>query len=184
MSASHHIVVVRHGKAEKSASGSGQESAQRDYDRHLTDRGHADSREAGALLDTALDLPAGEVVALVSSAPRAQETWQDVAAVLTHGASVIADVRDDLYETGVDEIIALLADTDDDVSSVLVVGHDPAMSQTVQALAGDGDADALRRLDDGLSTAAFAVLRHDGGWNAVGPGTCRLERLEVGRALD
>lgn len=175
MSASHHVIVVRHGKAEK--------SAERDYDRHLTERGHADSREAGALLDTALDLPAGGVVALVSSAPRAQETWQEVAAALTHGATVVADVRDDLYETGVDEVVAMLAAIDDDVSTVLVVGHDPTMSETVTALAADGDTDALGRLEDGLSTAAFAVLSYDGSWTAVAPGTCRLERLEVGRAL-
>ena len=179
MSASHYIVIVRHGKAEKSAQG----SAPRDYDRHLTERGRADSRETGALLDTALDLPAEGVVALVSSAPRAQETWQEVAAALTHGAGVVADVRDDLYQTGVDEVVALLTATDDDVSSVLVVGHDPTMSETVQALAGDGEADALSRLEDGLSTAAFAVLSYDGRWSAVGPGSCRLERVEVGRAL-
>ncbi len=175
MSASHHIVVVRHGKAERAAG--------RDYDRHLTERGQADSREAGALLDTTLDKPAGRVVTLVSSAPRAQETWEQVAAALTHGAGVVVDVRDDLYQTGVDEVVALLAATDDDVDTVVVVGHDPTMSEAADALAGDGDADARERLaEDGLKTAAVAVLSYDGSWDAIGPDTCRLESLDVGRA--
>ncbi|MBA3720015.1 MAG: histidine phosphatase family protein [Nocardioidaceae bacterium] len=167
MSASHHIVVVRHGKAEKSAQG----SDQRDYDRHLTERGRADSGAAGAIAGSALGEPTGRVVALVSSAARAVETWQEVAASLPDVVEV--DVRDDLYQAGVDDLLALMAATAEDVTAVLVVGHDPTMSQTVSTLAG-GECE--------LRTAAVAVLSCDGSWAAIGPDTCRLDSLDVGRA--
>jgi len=173
MSASHHIVVVRHGKAEKSAQGSGQESAQRDYDRHLTERGRADSRAAGAIAGRALGEPTARVVALVSSAARAVETWQQVAVSLPDMVEV--DVRDDLYQAGVDDLVALMAATAEDVTVVLVVGHDPTMSQAVSTLAG-GECE--------LKTAAVAVLSYDGSWDAIGSDTCRLESLDVGRASD
>jgi len=167
MSASHHIVVVRHGKAEKSAQG----STQRDYDRQLTERGRADSREAGALLGRALGEPTGRVVALVSSAARAVETWQEIAPSLPDLVEV--DVRDDLYQAGVDDLLALMAATAENVTAVLVVGHDPTMSQAVSTLAG-GECE--------LKTAAVAALSYDGSWDAIGPDTCRLEGLDVGRA--
>ncbi|MDQ3664291.1 MAG: histidine phosphatase family protein [Actinomycetota bacterium] len=167
MSASHHIVVVRHGKAEKSAQG----SDQRDYDRHLTERGRADSRAAGAIAGSALGEPTGRVVALVSSAARAVATWQEVAASLPDLVEV--DVRDDLYQAGVDDLLALMAATAEDVTAVLVVGHDPTMSQTVSTLAG-GECE--------LRTAAVAVLSCDGSWAEIGPDTCRLQSLDVGRA--
>ena len=171
MSGSHHIVVVRHGKAEKSAQGSGQESAQHDYDRHLTERGRADSRAAGAIAGRALGEPTGRVVALVSSAARAVETWREVAPNLPDLVEV--DVRDDLYQAGADDLLALTAATAEDVTAVLVVGHDPTMSQAVSTLVG-------RECE--LRTAAVAVLSYVGRWDAIGPDACRLESLDVGRA--
>ncbi len=168
------VVVVRHGKAESTAA--------RDAARQLTDRGHADSRAAGTLIAAVLAArPAGRVVALVSSATRANETWQEVTAALPGDVGVEQRVLDALYDAGVDDVVELLGGLPNDVGTALVVGHDPTMRGLVHTLAATGDRTALDRLEQrGFPTASVATVSLPGGWATIGPDACRLESFDVG----
>lgn len=168
------VVVVRHAKAESEAA--------QDHDRRLTGRGRRDAAAAAPTVGGALaDSGAGRSVALVSSAVRAVETWQLVAAGLPADGGVEERVLDVLFRADADDATGLLAGLGDDIAVAVVVGHNPAMEDTVRCLVAGGDAVALERLDDGLSTAAVAVLAYNGPWSDIGPGSCRLAGLEVGR---
>ncbi len=172
------VVVVRHAKAES--------SGPTDQRRRLTGRGHADAAAAGQVLaGVVAGTAGGRTVTLVSSATRAYETWQELSAALpddSPGPVVEEQVSDELYDAGVDDVVRLLTGLDADVATVVVVGHNPTMEATVDALASAGDADARARMADrGFPTASVATLTYDGEWDGIGPGTCRLERFDVGR---
>lgn len=172
------VVVVRHGKAESGGA--------TDHRRRLTGRGRADAAAAGQVLAGMLAGTAGgRTVALVSSATRAYETWQELSAALPddpRGTAVEEQVSDELYDAGVDDVVRLLARLDADVATVVVVGHNPTMEATVLALASASHADAQAGMAErGFPTASVATLTYDGAWDGIGPGTCRLERFDVGR---
>jgi phosphohistidine phosphatase len=117
------LVIVRHGKAESGEEGS-------DHDRRLTSRGLDDSAAAGRWL-------AGQVDrvdhAWVSSARRAQQTWEAVRESLPAVADVVA--ARDLYQAGPREVVEHVLATD--VPVQLVVGHNPTLEQVVMSLTGD-----------------------------------------------
>jgi len=174
------VVVVRHAKAES--------AGPTDHRRRLTERGRGDAAAAGRAVASALAASAGgRTVALVSSATRAYETWQELSTALPADLVVEEAVRDGLYEAGTDDVVRLLAELDADVTTAVVVGHNPTMEATVHALAGDdggaiGSGVVRDRLSErGFPTAAVATLTYNGDWAGIGPGTCRLEGFDVGR---
>jgi phosphohistidine phosphatase len=117
------VVLVRHGKAESGEEGD-------DHGRHLTSRGRSDSADAGRWL-------AGQVDrvdhAWVSSAARAQQTWEAVRAAVPEPPDVV--VSRDLYLAGPREVVEHVVTTD--VPVQVVVGHNPTLEQVVMALTGD-----------------------------------------------
>lgn len=169
------LVVVRHAKAEDSAS--------TDHDRRLTDRGRADATALGESLGELLDpslFDAGQPLALVSSAVRARETW----AAVTDGleADVEQRVQDDLYQAGPDEVVDLLTGLDGDTVLALVIGHNPTMEALAHLLDDGSDETLSAQLGDGgLSTAAYAVLTVHSDWADLEPDGCRLTHLGRGR---
>lgn len=165
-------LIVRHAKAES--------TAVRDRDRRLTDRGLSDAWAAGAAVSAALADVSGAVLALVSPAARAYETWQQVAARLPGG--VQQRVVGELYEAGVDDVVELLRGLPADVAAAIVVGHNPTMHATVHTLADGGDDTALQQLDDrGFPTASVAVLVSDASWSDMVIDCCWLSSFTVGR---
>ncbi len=164
-------MVVRHAKAEP--------TGRRDRDRPLTDRGRGDASAAGAAVAAALGEPAtaGRVVALVSSATRAYDTWRQLADRLP--VAVDEQVSDALYDAAVDDVLGLVGGLDDGVSAAVVVGHNPTMHATVHTLAGGGDPAALARLDDAASRPGRSPCSYG---TAAGPvslraaATCRRSR--------
>lgn len=169
-------MVVRHAKA---ADGS------HDHARRLRPGGRADAKASGHLVAAALETGTGvgRAVALVSSADRAYETWQQVAAALPDGTAVDERVLDALYDTEVDVVIGLLSGLEDESTRAVVVAHNPTLEEAVHTLAGGGDPECLARLDrQGLPTSAVAVLTYDGPWSGLARGTCALVALDVGRA--
>ncbi|MBA2640673.1 MAG: histidine phosphatase family protein [Nocardioidaceae bacterium] len=170
------VVVIRHAKAQDME----HSGASTDHERSLTTRGRADAAAVGELLATVLD-PDAETLTMVSSAARAVETWEQVAAELD--AVPEARVLDELYEAGGNEVVDLLALLDDDVHVAVVVGHNPTIQAVVHQLDNRDDEDLTGQLDKrGLSTASVALLELDGPWSGIEPGSCRLVRLEVPRA--
>ncbi|MDF2967460.1 MAG: phosphohistidine phosphatase [Nocardioidaceae bacterium] len=168
----HRIVVLRHAAAEKSAAS--------DHARELTARGRRDATAVGELLTDILD-PDADTVALVSTAVRARQTWEAAAAELA--MTVEERQLDELYEADSNELVDMLALLPDETEVVVVVGHNPTMEALVNQLENGDDEDLAGRLaEDGFPKAGLAVLEQDGSWSELETGSCRLERLEVGRA--
>ncbi|MFD8015574.1 SixA phosphatase family protein [Streptomyces sp. NPDC058955] len=156
------IVLLRHAKADW-----GQET---DHERPLAERGRKDAPVAGRKLAQSgirFDL------ALCSTAARTRETWKLAVHELPERPRTVYEER--IYEASLGELIALLNEVPEDVSDVLVIGHNPGMHALAEALAGDAEGDAYARMNrSGYPTAAFAVLTFTGTWKSVEHGVGRL----------
>jgi phosphohistidine phosphatase len=170
MSAPRRLVLLRHAKAE-----------------HLGGPDHArplalvGRRQAGAV---GAQLLAEELVpdhVLCSSSLRTRQTWE----LLRSGFGPVAreisvDVRDEVYDAGVPELLALLREVPQSAATVLVVGHEPTMSAAASRLAGPGSSpQVLDRIGRGVPTASWSLLEPEGDWQSLGPGAARLAALRV-----
>ena len=165
-----HLVLMRHAKSEYPP-GVG------DHDRPLNQRGRRDAPAAGKLLGA--QGPAPDVV-LCSSAARARQTWDLVFSTLG-GAAELRPLAA-LYGAEVDDVIAIARNLSDDVRTALVIGHQPTMSRTALTLAGPDSDDAdLSRMDAKFPTSGLAVLRLDGDWGQLAPGSATVERFDIPR---
>jgi phosphohistidine phosphatase len=153
------LLLLRHAKAEPHGNGP-------DALRRLAPRGRQQSAAVGAGLRAAGLVP--ELV-LVSSAVRAHETWERVAGALDDGPVPEVELRDDLYDAGVDELIDMVRNVDERVRTLLVVGHEPTISGTAARLAGSGEPGPMSRVRLGLPTASYARLDVTGAWAALDP---------------
>lgn len=156
---------MRHARAEP-----GGES---DAARELAQRGWDDALEAGEWLAGSGFTPdAG----LVSSARRAASTWLAV----VEGGSFEAEATysDSLYAAGPETALDLVRETPDDVTSLVVVGHNPTMAYLAQLLDdGTGDAEAGRQMAIGFPAGAAAWFEVDGSWADLDLATARLVRF-------
>jgi len=159
------LVLLRHAKAERPA-------RTPDIDRPLTARGHADAGAVGAWLAHRGLLPA-EVIC--SPSKRTRQTWHGVALALGGSGS---EVRYEpmVYGGTARDLLDLIQGAADGADSVLVIGHNP----TVSDLSGLLDPDATRD-SDGLRTSGLAVHRFDGTWADCEPGKAALEVTHTAR---
>jgi phosphohistidine phosphatase len=162
----HRLVLLRHAKAEPAGSVP-------DPLRPLALTGRKQAVAVGSALSTAGIAPD---VVLCSSALRTRQTWELVASRLTGSPHV--EVRDELYEVTVRELLAAVRELDETAGTVLVVGHEPTMAATSGFLAGDGsDAGAVAHAHVGLSTSAYGILEGDVPWSAWDRACARLVYL-------
>lgn len=163
------IIVMRHAKAEQSAT--------TDFDRQLTDRGTADATDAGSWLTDRGYVPDH---ALVSAAVRTQQTWD--ALVDGGGWDVDPDIDEALYDAGPESALDLIRALPDHLNSVIVVGHNPAMGSLAQLLDdGEGDEDAGNEMATGFPTSAVAVFSFDGDWRELAEASASVVAFHVGR---
>ncbi|KQX13439.1 phosphohistidine phosphatase [Streptomyces sp. Root431] len=156
------IVLLRHAKADW--------SDESDHERPLAERGRKDAPVAGRrLAGTGI----GFDLALCSTAVRTRETWKLAVHELSQRPRTVYEDR--LYEASLGELIALLNEVSDEVSDLLVIGHNPGMHALADALAGESDGDLLPRMNrSGFPTSAYAVLAFNGSWKSVEHGVGRL----------
>jgi phosphohistidine phosphatase len=148
------LIVLRHAKSDWSG-------GEPDIDRPLARRGLRQAPEAGQWLAA----HAGRLdLALVSPAQRTRSTWELVAAQLTDPPEARVDVR--LYAASGGQLLAVLRELPDDLSTVVLVGHNPGVEDLVERLTG--------RLVE-LPTSALAVVTGWESWAATGdqPATLR-----------
>ncbi len=155
------LLLLRHAKAGVGAP---------DRDRGLTGRGRRQSAAAGRYLAAEDLLPD---LVLCSDSRRTRETLDGLAL----GAGAAVRFAPDLYDGYVPELLALVRAVEPaDISRVLVIGHNPTISDAGRFLAREGDPAALSRLGLGMPTSGLAVLKFEAAdWSAVGAGT--LTRL-------
>ncbi len=149
------LVLMRHGKAEPSASD--------DLARELTERGRRDSRTAGEQLAREQLTPD---FILVSSAARARSTVSEVCAGLDESPAPEIRVLESLYEADAyDVIAACVAEIPAAAVTALVVGHNPTIAGTADLLQPESGRGSLS-----FPTAAFAVLSVESPWAELEPG--------------
>jgi phosphohistidine phosphatase len=175
MGAERRVILVRHAK-------SSYPYGVPDYGRPLSGRGRRDAQAAGRWF-----VREGPRVGLVlcSDATRARHTWEIIRSELIQ-AKVDAPVQlvvPELYGASPVQTTDLVRALPDDVTNVVIVGHQPTMSATALLLAGAGSAsEALKRLKGKFATSSIAVLRFDSAWSELAPGTGLLESFVKPRA--
>jgi phosphohistidine phosphatase len=160
--ASRRLVVMRHARAEPGGDD--------DHERELAQRGWEEAVAAGGWLADTGFLPDA---ALVSSARRTASTWLAVAEGGSFG--VEPTYSDSLYSAGPETVLDLVRETDDDVTALVVVGHNPTIAYLAQLLDdGTGDEDAGREMATGFPAGALACFEVDGSWDGLDLATARL----------
>lgn len=164
------IVVVRHAKAEQ--------VGPTDLERELAPRGHQDAAQAGAWLAGQGIVPDA---ALVSAAVRTRQTWAALAGAA--GWTLEPSYDRGLYSAGPETAIDLMRLTDDEVRTLVVVGHNPTVAYLAALLDdGEGDAEVAGEMAAGYPTSAMTVLAYDGEWADLDQATARVVAFHVGRA--
>ena len=165
----HRLFVLRHAKS------SWNNAYQADFDRALAPRG---VQAAAAMAEHVASLDPPPALVLCSTARRAQDTIEPLRDRLPAGTEV--HLEDDLYGADAPDLLARLRQVPDDVSSVMIVGHNPGLEDLVRSLGRDGDADLIARVRTKFPTAALATLIFDGPWKELGTGgPARLEAFVV-----
>jgi phosphohistidine phosphatase len=167
------LMLLRHAKAEKA------EPGMRDHERPLNQRGCNDAARLGVYLSRHALIPD---LTLVSTAQRTRETWQYVARSLPAKPAVNFDGR--LYNSTVDGIIAVIKEADHDVSTLLVIGHNPGLHETALRLIASGNVETRERLNEGMPTSGLAVIDFAAAsWSKLHPRSGRLDRFITPRSL-
>jgi phosphohistidine phosphatase len=149
-----------------------------DHERPLAPRGRRDAPAAGRWLRESGCVPD---LVLCSTAARTCETWRLAEDAL--GAQPETVFEDRVYDASITDVLDLARQTPAAVSTLLIVGHDPAMRGLTLELAGgarDGaEAEMLARVRVKYPTAAIAVLSFSREWQELGPGGARLAEFVV-----
>ncbi len=159
--------LLRHGKAASDAPWGGG-----DRERPLTARGRRDATALGKALATG-EGPFGVegVVApkaiVCSAAVRTRQTADLL--VAASGTPLPLDALRHLYGAGVDELLRVVRRLDDEVPSVLIVGHNPTMHRLAIELVAHREAG-----EDGPATDASASRLGPADVAARGFPTCAL----------
>ena len=160
------LLLVRHAK---SADGPV------DSDRPLTSRGERRAAAIGTWLVQAELVPD---LVLVSPARRAAQTWELASASLTPAPP--SPVEDRIYENTVEDLLAAIRETPDDVRTVAVVGHNPSIAELATVLDdGRGTPEASNALDEGFPTGGVAVFVLPASFAEIEPGAATLDVFTV-----
>ena len=161
------LVLLRHAK-------SAYPNGVPDHDRPLAPRGRREAGLAGDWLRA--NLPAIDAV-LCSTATRARET-------LAHtGIDAPVSYVDRLYDAVPGTVVDEITHVDDIVAVLLLVAHEPTMTQVALGLAGADSSNtvAAERISTKYPTSAMAVFRVTGSWKDVELGSADLVDFHVPR---
>ncbi len=113
---------------------------------------------------------------LCSAARRTLDTWKLAAPIL--GPDIPVQVAEALYTAPPGRVLERLRSQPDDVSTVMVVGHNPTIQELACRLSGAGSKKAMKRLGAKYPTAALAVITFASDhWEDVEPEGGYLERF-------
>jgi phosphohistidine phosphatase len=160
------LVLMRHAKSDYPA-------GVPDHERPLASRGRREAALAGDWLRD--NVPAIDAV-LCSSAVRTRQTLERT------GLEAPVSFLDVLYGAAPGTMIAEINRVDDGVGTLLVLGHEPTMSDVALGLAGPGsDRDAAEQIYLKYPTSAIAMLRVPGPWAELELSGAELASFHVPR---
>jgi phosphohistidine phosphatase len=161
------LFVLRHAKS------SWDDPLLEDHDRPLATRGR---KAAKLIADYVRDAEIEPALILCSPSRRTRETLERVL------PARVAQFEAALYDAGGQELIARLHQVPGELSSVMIIGHNPAMQMLVLKLAGPAaDGQPARAADSPLGqverkfpTGALASLAFECDWADLAPGCAQL----------
>ena len=122
------LTLLRHAKS------SWDQAGLDDHDRPLAERGRRDAPRIGERLTRRGLRPD---LVLSSTALRARETAELVSAALGGGSRPKLALEPRIYLASPDELLAVLAGIDDAVGELVLVGHNPGLTELVNTLLPD-----------------------------------------------
>jgi phosphohistidine phosphatase len=140
------LLLLRHAKAVASAPGG-------DVERELAPRGRKDAARMGAFLRSERLEPQ---IVLTSPARRTRETADLVSAAFARAPSIVANRA--LYLADPFAMLEEIRNTDPQVATLLVVGHNPGIGDLANLLAAAGDPHARTLMQSKFPTAALAAI--------------------------
>ena len=163
------LYLLRHAKS------SWAEPERRDFDRPLNARGRAAATEMGHYLAAHAMTPA---LILCSTSQRTRETLALILPALA--ADVVIRIETALYGATGDEILERLSRLGSEISSVMIIGHNPGLEDLARHLAAGGPKDDVARLAAKYPTTALAIIRTAARtWDALAVERGQLERFVV-----
>jgi phosphohistidine phosphatase len=131
-----------------------------DIDRPLANRGRRQAPDAGRWLSANIE---SIHLAVLSPAQRARSTWDLVSAELAIRPPTRIDDR--MYTESEHGLLDVVRELSDDLATVVLVGHNPALENLVSRLT---DASVP------MPTSALAVIEVTGSWSTVNHPSARL----------
>jgi phosphohistidine phosphatase len=166
MASNKHLFVLRHAKS------SWDDPGLDDHERPLAPRGR---RALDAIVSHMSARKIEPELVLCSSSRRTRETLEGIAVGGEHM------IEAELYVAGTEEVLDRLRQLPENVSSAMLIGHNPAAQMLVLRLTNhdatgveDPDRDEVKRK---FPTGALATLGFDCGWSELAPGCARLEEF-------
>jgi phosphohistidine phosphatase len=139
-----------------------------DHDRPLAPRGRKAAKQIASYMKNKSFEPS---IVVCSSALRARQTWEIAAPAFPKRTAI--EIEPSLYQAGNEELMSRLRRISRKASSVLLIGHNPAMQELVLTLASEGA--QLQLIREKFPTAALAVLEaRINGWGDLEPGATEL----------
>ncbi|MGI9449730.1 MAG: SixA phosphatase family protein [Geminicoccaceae bacterium] len=147
-----------------------------DVDRPLAPRGRAAAPLLGRYISHENLQPD---LVLCSSASRTRQTWELVSAEWDRSDKARLprfEIRPSLYLAGYAEMLSMIQRIDGDIVNVMIIGHNPGMSQLAMHLVAQGDPRGLKEMSKKFPTAALAVIQFSAeSWSSIKPGQGKLE---------
>ena len=145
-----------------------------DHTRPLAPRGIRESALAGDWIRA--NAPSVDAV-LCSTATRTRETLANTR------IDAPVEFVDALYDSTAGTVIDVINEVGPDVATVLVIGHEPTMSQLALGLADPqtSNAKAAEQISTKYPTSAIAILRLDEPWEALALRSATLVAFHVPR---
>ena len=148
------LLMIRHSKTEMVADS--------DMERELTEKGMADAVTLGRMFNES-GISADIVVS--SPAARAKKTAQLIARGLKYPESDVV-TEQLLYHAAPEEIVSFIKNSDKNINSLIIVGHNPIILEAINIL---GNERVAR-----LQTSHAVKFQFDtDSWENAGPATCK-----------
>jgi phosphohistidine phosphatase len=167
-----HLYLLRHAKS------SWDDPTLADHDRPLNPRGRQAAQRLAEYFRRAAIRPQ---LVLCSSAARARETLEPISAAMQLDDRT--QLESALYGATAEQLLARLRTVEQQVTSVLLVGHNPGLEDLALELAGD-DPGLIAQLREKFPTGALAEVVSDcDSWSDLAPRTAHVVSLTVPRDL-
>lgn len=151
------LYILRHAKTEIGTPQQG------DHERKLVSRGIEAAQIMGAYM-FGKGIRPDKI--FCSDAARTRETWAQIAPVYNRPMNV--EYSPKLYLSSANEMLGMLATLPEQVTSALIVAHNPGVHQICLKLAKEGDEDVLDNMFLKFPTCALATIDlNDTAWRDI-----------------